>query len=70
MEKEELPFEGISVYATPRRLAVLFHQLAKGKPAQNIEKKGPPIEQAYSAEGQLKPAGEGFFRSLAFRLPH
>ena len=69
LEKEELAFERISVYSTPRRLAVYIHQLAMGKPAQNIEKKGPAIDQAYSPEGQLKPAGEGFFRSLGIPAP-
>lgn len=69
LEKEELDYEKISLYATPRRLAVIIHQLAMGKPAQNTEKKGPPIEQVYSPEGQLKPAGEGFFRSLGISAP-
>jgi glycyl-tRNA synthetase len=69
LEKEELEFERISVYSTPRRLAIMIHQLAMGKPAQNIEKKGPPIEQVYTPEGQLKPAGEGFFRSLGIAAP-
>lgn len=69
LEKEEIEFERISVYSTPRRLTVYIHQLAMGKPAQNIEKKGPPIDQVYSPEGQLKPAGEGFFRSLGIPAP-
>ncbi len=69
LEKENIPFERISSYATPRRLAVYIHQLAKGKPSQAIEKKGPPLEQAYDERGQIKPAGEGFFRSLGSPSP-
>ncbi len=69
LEKEAIAFEHISVYSTPRRLAVYVHQLAMGKPAQSIEKKGPSIEQAFSPDGQLKAAGEGFFRSLGIPAP-
>ena len=69
LEKEEIPYERISIYATPRRLALYIHHLAKGKPAQNIEKKGPPIDQSYYPDGKLKPAGEGFFRSLGISPP-
>lgn len=69
LAKEEIAFERLTVYSTPRRLAVYIHQLAMGKPAQNIEKKGPSIEQSYSSDGQLKPAGEGFFRSLGISAP-
>lgn len=69
LDKAEINYERISVYATPRRLAVYIHQLAMGKPAQNLEKKGPPVEQAYFPDGKLKPAGEGFFRSLDIPAP-
>ncbi len=33
-----------------------------------IEKKGPPVTQAYATDGSLKPAGEGFFRSLGLAV--
>lgn len=69
LEKETIDFERISVYATPRRLAIYIHNLAMGKSSQNIEKKGPSIDQVYSPEGQLRPAGEGFFRSLGIPAP-
>lgn len=69
LEKEQIPYEHLSVYATPRRLAVYIHQLAKGKPSQVSEKKGPALDQAYQPDGTLKPAGEGFFRSLGMDAP-
>lgn len=69
LEKEEIPFERISTYATPRRLAVYVHELAKGKAARLSEKRGPSIEQAYTREGNIKPAGEGFFRSISMMTP-
>lgn len=67
--KEEISFERISTYATPRRLAVYVHALAKGKESRSIEKKGPAIDQAYDDAGRIKPAGEGFFRSLNMPTP-
>jgi glycyl-tRNA synthetase len=69
LEKEEIEYERFSIYATPRRLAIYIHQLAMGKPSQSIEKKGPPIDQAYFPDGKLKPAGEGFFRSIGIAAP-
>ena len=64
LEKEGIPFTNMKTYGTPRRLAILVEKLALGKPSQKIEKKGPSVEQAFDAEGKLKPAGEGFFRSI------
>lgn len=69
LKKEGLDYEKISAYSTPRRLAVYIHQLALGKPAQAIEKKGPPIDNVFTHDGKLKPAGEGFFRSLNIAPP-
>ncbi|WP_068468049.1 glycine--tRNA ligase [Candidatus Protochlamydia phocaeensis] len=69
LEKEGIAFERLSLYATPRRLAVYIHQLAKGKPSQTIEKRGPALDQAYQPTGEIKPAGEGFFRSLGMPAP-
>ncbi len=69
LEKEDIKFERISIYATPRRLALYIHSLAMGKPSQVIEKKGPAVEQAYHTDGSIRPAGEGFFRSLGIPAP-
>lgn len=64
LAQEEIPYEAIETYATPRRLTVYVRQLAMGKLPQTLEKKGPSTEQAFGSDGKLKPAGEGFFRSL------
>lgn len=64
LEKENLPFKGIKSYGTPRRLAVYVEGLAFGKKSQTVEKRGPAIAQAFDSQGNLQPAGEGFFRSL------
>lgn len=69
LDAEGIRYDRIKTYATPRRLAVYVHQLAMGKPAQITEKKGPAVDQAYTSDGKLTPAGAGFFRSLGFPPP-
>lgn len=69
LEKEKLSFEKITVYATPRRLSVYVKGLSMAKPAQTVERKGPSIDQLYDSTGTLKPAGEGFFRSIEMSAP-
>lgn len=64
LEKEGISYSSIKTYGTPRRLALYVEGFPYGKSMQTIEKKGPPIEQAFEKDGSLKPAGEGFFRSL------
>ncbi len=67
LEKEGISFKKVTSYSTPRRLAVYIQELAKGKPAQSTEKKGPSVEQAF-AHGTVTPAGEGFFRSIGIQV--
>ncbi len=69
LEKEEIEFECIHVFATPRRLSICIQQLAMSKAVQMVEKRGPSIDQAYALDGQLTPAGAGFFRSLGIASP-
>lgn len=69
LEKEGIPFERMESYSTPRRLALFIHALGKGKPSKTIEKKGPPLDQVYAPDGHLKPAGEGFFKSIGISAP-
>jgi glycyl-tRNA synthetase len=69
LKKEEIPFKDVAVYATPRRLAIEIHDLAKAKPAHVIERKGPPVDQAFLPNGAIKPAGEGFFNTIGIQPP-
>ncbi|MBS4170950.1 Glycine--tRNA ligase [Neochlamydia sp. AcF95] len=64
LNKEGIAYGDIKTYGTPRRLTLYVEDLPYLKPPQILEKKGPSLEQAYDSDGQLKPAGEGFFRSL------
>jgi glycyl-tRNA synthetase beta chain len=49
-------------YATPRRLAVLLHEVAAQQPEQSIERRGPALSAAYK-DGQPTPAALGFAKS-------
>ena len=62
LNTNKVDFEGIEVYATPRRLAVIISGLDKeGKDEVKIIK-GPIKSVAYDENGNLTKAGEGFCR--------
>jgi glycyl-tRNA synthetase len=53
----------VSVYGTPRRLAVLVAEVAPRQPDNESVVKGPPANRAYDAAGAPTPAAVGFARS-------
>jgi len=63
LEKVGLSFSGIEKFASPRRLALLVHDLAERQGDKNIERKGPALQAAYDEEGCPTKAAEGFARS-------
>ena len=69
LDKEGIPYKSLKTIGTPRRLAVFVEQMGLQKPEQQIEKRGPAVDQAYDIDGSLKPAGEGFFRSISMTAP-
>jgi len=50
-------------FATPRRLAVLVRALAARQPDQRIERRGPPVNAAFDAEGLPTRAAQAFAAS-------
>ncbi|MBN2388006.1 MAG: glycine--tRNA ligase subunit beta [Anaerolineales bacterium] len=52
----------VTVYGTPRRLAVTVSDLAPTQPDREELVKGPPAERAYDADGKPTQAAEGFAR--------
>jgi glycyl-tRNA synthetase beta chain len=63
LQKAGLAYGEFISYATPRRLAFLVRRLDVAQPDQTVEKRGPAINAAYSADGTLSKAAEGFVRS-------
>lgn len=59
-----LPFGTVTHYASPRRLAVSIADTDTETPARTVEKSGPTVAIAFDAQGQPKPAAEGFARSV------
>lgn len=63
LEKLRLDHGVISVYATPRRLAVVARGVACTQADQQSLKRGPAISAAFDAEGKPTQAALGFARS-------
>ncbi|OUS32297.1 glycine--tRNA ligase subunit beta [Gammaproteobacteria bacterium 45_16_T64] len=59
----DLAHQGITPYATPRRLAVKISGLVTQQADKSVERKGPAIKAARDAEGNPSKAAEGFARS-------
>lgn len=64
LKENELAFDAIEVFGTPRRLAIIVKGLAGGTLSKSIERKGPALHAAFEVDGTPTKAGSGFFRSL------
>ena len=66
LEKQNLPFDpaGSRSFSTPRRLTVLFKDVASSQPDQDQERRGPALGAAFDSEGKATPAAMGFARSV------
>ena len=63
LEEARLDHGTISVFGTPRRLAVWVRDLAPRQPDREAVVKGPPAARAFNPAGDPTPAAEGFARS-------
>jgi glycyl-tRNA synthetase beta chain len=66
--KGELPYGEIHSYASPRRMAVLVHDLATAQPDRNVERRGPALAAAFDEEGVPTKAAQGFARSCGIAV--
>lgn len=55
--------QGHTIYAAPRRLAVLVQGVTERQPDREVERRGPAVNAAFDAEGKPSKALEGFARS-------
>jgi len=55
-------------FATPRRLAVLIKKLDERQPDRRIERRGPPLAQAFDAQGAPTQAAVAFARSCGVEV--
>ena len=63
LAKAGLKHGEVRSFATPRRLAILVHRLAAHQPEQKIERRGPPVNAAFDAEGLPTRAAQAFAAS-------
>jgi len=63
-----LNYTGKSVYAAPRRLAVLIRQLDVQQPDRSINIDGPPLQAAFNAEGEPTQAALRFAKKCGVEL--
>jgi len=63
LDKAGLAHGEVTGYATPRRLAVWVRQLAAAQPAQQLRRKGPPLQAAFDAAGAPTRAAAAFAAS-------
>ncbi len=63
LKNADLAHGEVSLYASPRRLAVLVRGLAEAQADKTIERRGPALAAAFDDEGCPTRAAEGFARS-------
>lgn len=68
LTRNALTFGRIERYATPRRLALLIHDLTTQQPDRTTERRGPAWAAAYDAQGAPTPAALGFARSCGVSI--
>ncbi|MDV2347588.1 glycine--tRNA ligase subunit beta [Vibrio cholerae] len=59
---EDIAHEGVTWFATPRRLALKVANLAESQPDRVVEKRGPAVNVAFDADGKPTKAAEGWAR--------
>ncbi|MGD6779546.1 glycine--tRNA ligase subunit beta [Sutcliffiella horikoshii] len=62
LETNQLAYENIHAYSTPRRLAVLVEGLVERQEDVTLEAKGPAKKVALSSDGEWSKAAQGFTR--------
>ena len=63
LKSNELDFEEVTSFVTPRRIAVFIKNLGFQQQSRMIEQLGPGFDQAYDSEGNPMPSCLGFAQS-------
>ena len=62
LDQARLTYGALLVSGTPRRLVALVQELAPRQQDEIVERRGPPAQRAFDAEGQPTKAAVGFAR--------
>lgn len=68
LAKADLVRGEVQFYATPRRLAVLVHDLAVAQPDKAVERRGPALTAAFDGDGNPTQAARGFAASCGVEV--
>ena len=63
LNRELFEFSNYKTFVTPRRIAILIHQINIKQPAKKVTKKGPSIKFAFDEKGAPTKALLGFAKS-------
>ena len=63
LDEQRLPHGECTAFATPRRLAVLVHDVLLRQPDRDITRRGPALKAAFDADGKPTKPALGFARS-------
>jgi glycyl-tRNA synthetase len=66
LKEQNLAYEGIQVFGTPRRLGAMIRGLVEGTADEKISRKGPNVASAFEENGSPTKQGAGFLKSLGF----
>ena len=58
----------MEVFASPRRLAFLVHDLAGKQPDRQVERRGPAVKAAFDGDGNPTKAAIGFAQSVGVKV--
>ena len=64
----ELSLAGVTPYATPRRLALLVHNLSTAQADKEVQRRGPTLAAAFDTNGNPTAAAKGFARSCGVEV--
>lgn len=65
LDKAQLSYGEVKRFATPRRLAIVIHDLQTEQESQKVMRRGPAAIAAYDSEGNPTPALLGFAKSCS-----
>jgi glycyl-tRNA synthetase beta chain len=68
LDENGLSRDGVKIYGTPRRLAILITGLPVQQPDREEEIKGPPAKAAFKEDGTVTPAGLGFAKKQGVEI--
>ena len=64
----QLAHGAVEAFATPRRLGLRVRSVATTQPAQQVQRRGPPVKAAFDAQGQPTRAATAFAHSCGVAL--